>query len=106
MTSDRRSDVNDLIAYMRTHIEEPRSEMAQKGYFWDSVFWQSTEEGDFLYIVLKSENFAAIMRDDIGLLATPFRKVYDRFRKLCWSPDGYVEMEPVFCFNSSMTFSG
>jgi hypothetical protein len=36
----------------------------------------------------------------------PFRDVYEKFRATCWAPEPYIDLEPVFCFNSSLTFSG
>lgn len=106
MVSDSRARLDSLIQYMREHIDQPRSEMTQKGYFWDSVFWESGPDADYLYIVLKSQDFTRIMSDDAELIATPFRAVYDRFRATSWTSEPYVEMEPIFCFNDTMRFSG
>ena len=91
---------------MREHIEFPLAEMEQKGYFWDSTFIEQTAEADFLYIVIKSPDFTKIMADESELSPTPFREVYEAFRQNCWAPEPYVDIEPVFCFNSSMKFSG
>ncbi|BAJ04178.1 DUF6176 family protein [Shewanella violacea] len=54
---DSRPHLEHLITYMREHIEYPRNEMAQKRYFWDSVFFEQTKEAEFIYIVIKSEDF-------------------------------------------------
>lgn len=34
------------------------------------------------------------------------RDVYEQFRATCWAPEPYIDLEPVFCFNSALTFSG
>lgn len=105
MASDSKEKVTALVDYMRANIDQPFSEMTQKGYLWDSVFWESTPEAEYLYIVIKSADFAKIMRDETELVATPFRAIYERFRSSCWTSAGYVELAPVFCFNAAMHFS-
>ena len=100
-----RSDIDSLVAYMRTNITYPRNEMSQKGYYWDSIFVEQGDKVDFLYIVIKSEDFSKIMVDESELLSTPFRQVYDDFKAKCWLPGPYEDLEPVFCFNSAMQFS-
>ncbi|REL27247.1 hypothetical protein DXX93_12175 [Thalassotalea euphylliae] len=100
-----RADLDSLVAYMRENIAHPRDEMSQKGYFWDSIFIEQTDKADFLYIVIKSEDFSTIMVDESELSLTPFRQVYDDFKTKCWLPEPYEDLEPVFCFNSAMQFS-
>lgn|GEM_PF-7010220 len=95
-----------LIAYMREHIEFPKSEMEQKGYFWDCVFYEKTNNFEYVYIVIKSNDFSKIMMDESEIIISPFRAVYEKFRDQCWAPEPYTDLEPVFCFNSSLTFSG
>jgi hypothetical protein len=95
----------DLIEYMHSNTEYPRSEMAQKGYYWDSLFYDSDESGEYLYIVLKSEDFSKIMMDESELNTTPFRSVYEQFKRECWSSEHYRDIEFLHCFNTSMTFS-
>ncbi|GLX80140.1 hypothetical protein tinsulaeT_34800 [Thalassotalea insulae] len=105
LNSGYRSQLERLIAYMRENIEYPANEMTQKGYFWDSTFIEQTDEADFLYIVLKSHDFSKIMLDENELSPTPFREVYEQFRRQCWAPEPYTDIEPIFCFNSSFKFS-
>ena len=105
LNPNSRTHLEKLIAYMREHIEFPLAEMEQKGYFWDSTFIEQTDKADFLYIVIKSPDFSKIMADESELSPTPFREVYEAFRQNYWAPEPYVDIEPVFCFNSSMKFS-
>ncbi|EIV1777545.1 hypothetical protein MOU97_004230 [Vibrio vulnificus] len=90
---------------MRENIEFPKSEMEQKGYFWDSVFFEKTDESEYIFIVIKSADFSKIMVDENELVATPFRDVYEKFRSQCWAPELYQDIEPIFCFNASLTFA-
>jgi hypothetical protein len=105
LNPNSRDHLDALIAYMRENIAFPKSEMEQKGYFWDSVFFQSDDEFEYIYIVIKSADFSKIMIDESELIASPFREVYEKFRTSCWAPEPYVDIEPIFCFNSSLTFS-
>src|SRR5687768_12299775 len=105
MASDSRSKLTELVDYMRANIDQPCAEMAQKGYFLDSVFWESAADAEYLYIVIKSADFTKIMRNDAELVATPFRVIYERFRTSCWTSEGYVEIEPIVCFNAAMHFA-
>jgi hypothetical protein len=91
---------------MRENIEFPKSEMEQKGYFWDSVFYEKEDKFECIYIVIKSDDFSNIMMDESELVVSPFRDVYEKFRTTCWAPGPYIDLEPIFCFNSSLTFSG
>ncbi|WP_337993082.1 hypothetical protein [Thalassomonas haliotis] len=91
---------------MRENIEFPKSEMEQKGYFWDSVFYEKDEEYEYIYIVIKSSDFSKIMMDESELVVSPFRGVYEKFRSQCWASEPYIDIEPIFCFNSTLTFSG
>ncbi|MFC3032732.1 DUF6176 family protein [Pseudoalteromonas fenneropenaei] len=99
-----REKVDSLLAYMKSHIDFPKQEMEQKGYFWDSVFYDCEAEDEFLYIVLKSKSFSKIMTDEAGLISTPFREVYEKFRKECWAPEHYNDVEALFCFNKEVSF--
>ncbi len=90
-----------LLEYMKNHPEQPLSEMKQKGYFWDSVFYS---EDNYLYMVLKSKDFSKIMMDESELIATPFRAVYEEFRESCWIQGAYQDIESLFCFNHSLSF--
>ncbi|MCG7539224.1 hypothetical protein CBQ28_00465 [Pseudoalteromonas sp. GCY] len=99
-----RPQVDELLAYMQDNIAFPREEMRQKGYFWDSVFFAEEGGREYLYIVIKSEDFSCIMMDESELICTPFREVYERFRKACWSTEPYQDIEALACFNSQMEF--
>jgi len=90
---------------MRENIQFPKSEMEQKGYFWDSVFYEKNDEFEYIYIVIKSNDFSKIMMDESELIVSPFREVYEKFRSTCWVSEPYIDIEPVLCFNSSFTFS-
>jgi len=105
LNPDSRGKLKDLIDYMQKNISFPKNEMAQKGYFWDSVFFDQSGEAEYLYVVLKSEDFSKIMMDESELDATPYREIYEKFRKTCWAPEPYQDIEPIACFNSSMVFS-
>ncbi|WP_144394515.1 DUF6176 family protein [Pleionea sediminis] len=96
--------VKQLINYIKKNIDQPKFEMAQKGYFWDSVFYESDQENDYLLIVLKSSDFSNIMLDDSQLVETEFRAFYNQFRKDCWHPSGYKDLEVLACFNQAMEF--
>lgn len=100
-----RSHLDSLISYMRENIEFPKNEMEQKGYFWDSVFYERDDEFEYIYIVIKSADFSKIMMDESELIFSPFRDIYEKFRSTCWSPEPYQDIEPIFCFNSSITFT-
>jgi len=105
LNPNSREHLNQLISYMRENIEFPKSEMEQKGYFWDSVFFEKDEEFEYIYVVIKSTNFSEIMMDESELIVSPFRDVYEQFRTQCWVSEPYLDLEPIFCFNSSITFS-
>jgi hypothetical protein len=105
LNPNSRSHLDSLISYMRENIEFPKSEMEQKGYFWDSVFFETSDEFEYIYIVIKSADFSKIMLDESELIISPFRDVYEEFRSQCWVTEPYVDLEPIFCFNSSFTFS-
>ncbi|MGS0680515.1 DUF6176 family protein [Shewanella sp. 125m-7] len=100
-----REKLDNLICYMRENIEFPKSEMGQKGYYWDSVFYESTRDHEHIYIVIKSVDFSKIMLDESALLHTPFREVYEKFRQECWVNEPYSDIDATACFNSSMQFS-
>ena len=100
-----RAQLDSLISYMRKNIEYPKREMEQKGYFWVSVFYEKNEEAEYIYIVIKSADFSNIMLDENELIVTPFRDIYEQFRAQCWALESYLDLEPIFCFNSSITFS-
>ena len=89
---------------MKANIEQPANEMAQKGYFWDSVFFDNEAGIEYLYIVLKSGDFSKIMVDESNLIPTPFRDIYEKFRNECWVPEPYADIEFLQCFNSEMQF--
>jgi len=82
----------------------PKNEMQQKGYFWDSVFFEEVNGKNFMYIVVKSEDFTTIMQNETDLIETPFRKIYEKFRLDTWVSETYKDIEEVFCFNESMVF--
>ena len=105
LNSNSRTKLDELILYMQENIEFPKNEMDQKGYYWDSIFYEKDSEFEYIYIVIKSNDFSKIMMDEVGLIETPFRDVYNKFRNECWAPELYLDIEPIFCFNSSMTFS-
>ena len=106
LNQNSRNHLEQLISYMRENIEFPKSEMEQKGYYWDSVFFESIDSTEYIYIVIKSSDFSRIMKDESKLILSPFRNVYEKFREQCWSPEPYLDIEPVFCFNSSLEFTG
>lgn len=99
-----RPHLEALIQFMQDNIEFPRNEMEQKGYYWDSVFIENIEGIDYLYVVIKSNDFSSIMRDEQGLIETPFREVYEAFRKQCWAPRPYVDITSIARFNSKVVF--
>lgn len=103
LNPDSRPHLEKLIAYMTENRMHPLNEMKQKGYVWDSVF---LDKSDNLYIVIKSEDFTKIMMDESELIGTPFRDVYEKFREACWSPDPYSDIEPIACFNKTVNFLG
>lgn len=98
-----RPHLEQLIAYMVENHQYPLNEMKQKKYVWDSVF---LDESDNLYIVIKSEDFTQIMMDESELISTPFREVYEKFRNACWSSEPYSDIEPIACFNETVSFLG
>ncbi len=93
-----------LVEYIESDIKQPEYEMQQKGYYWDSLFIESSSECDYLYMVIKSVDFSKIMVNEDVLIATEFREVYERFRSQCWVADAYNDIEVVACFNSAMVF--
>jgi hypothetical protein len=93
----------ELLEYMKAQPSEPYSEMAQKGYFWDSFL---LDEEDNLFMVLKSADFSSIMTDESRLIETGFRTVYEEFRKLCWIEGTYQDIEELYCFNKALSFLG
>jgi len=93
----------ELLEYMKNHSDQPKSEMAQKGYFWDSFF---IDKENNLFMVLKSDDFSRIMTDESQLIATEFRAIYEHFRKECWVEDSYEDIEELFCFNDALSFLG
>ena len=105
LNPNSRSHLDSLISYMRENIEFPKSEMEQKGYFWDSVFYEKRDCFEYIYIVIKSTDFSKIMMDESELVISPFRDVYEKFRSQCWAAEPYLDFEPIFCFNSSLNFS-
>lgn len=105
LNANSRVQLDSLISYMRENIEYPRSEMEQKGYFWDSIFYEKNEDFEYIYIVIKSADFSKIMLDESELIVSPFRDVYEKFRSQCWVSEPYLDFESIFCFNSSLNFS-
>lgn len=105
LRANSRDQLDSLISYMRKNIEYPKKEMEQKGYFWDSVFYEKNEVFEYIYIVIKLADFSNIMLDESELIVSPFRDVYEKFRSQCWASEPYLDLEPIFCFNSSITFS-
>lgn len=93
----------ELLQFIKVNPEAPKSEMLQKGYFWDSFFLDKDEN---LFMVLKSQDFSKIMMDESELLQTAFRPVYERFRTQCWIEGSYEDIEELFCFNDSFSFLG
>lgn len=104
LNANSRPSLDKLLSYMKENAEFPRVEMAQKGYYWDSAFFETVEDIEYLYIVIKSTDFSTIMMDESELDSTPFREVYEAFRASCWSPEPYKDIEPLICFNSKMEF--
>lgn len=100
-----RNNIEQLIWYIPENIEFPKSEMDQKGYYWDSVFYEINDDAKYVYIVMKSSDFSKTMVDETGLLVSPFRTVYERFREECWAPEHYLDIEPMFYFNSSLVLT-
>ncbi len=105
MNSGSKDKVKALLNYMKSNIEFPKDEMKQKGYYWDSVFYDTDKNNEYMYILLKSEDFSKIMMDESELDETPFRKVYEIFRLECWAPEHYKDIEVLSCFNCKMEFS-
>jgi len=99
-----RGKVESLVKFMIENPIHPKEEMKQKGYFWDSIFLEEVNDKNFVYIVLKSENFSSIMLNEKGLIETPFREIYEQFRIEAWMPETYTDIEEIFCFNESMVF--
>lgn len=99
-----RATLNSLINFMVENPINPKTEMAQKGYFWDSVFFEEVNDQNFIYIVVKSEDFSSIMLNENNLVHTPFREIYEKFQRDAWIPETYTDIEEIFCFNESMVF--
>ena len=78
--------------------------MAQKGYYWDSAFFEKINNTDFLCLVIKPPDFSKIMMDESELIATPFRDLYEAFRQSSWASEQYDDLESLACFNSEMKF--
>ncbi|MCB0326114.1 MAG: hypothetical protein KDD52_00695 [Bdellovibrionales bacterium] len=78
-----RKKFEDLVAYMKEHYDEYQFESSQKGYWWDSVFYEEGTEQDTLWITSKSPAWDMI-KGDQDIETTHFRKVYDVFRQECW----------------------
>ena len=93
----------ELLEYMKSQPSEPHSEMMQKRYFWDSFF---LDNEDNLFMVLKSPDFSSIMTDELALIETGFRSIYERFRKDCWIEGTYQDIEELYCFNEALSFLG
>lgn len=92
-----------LLEFMQRDPTAPLDEMKQKGYFWDAFF---LSEDNYLYMVLKSNDFSKIMADESQLIATTFREVYETFREDSWVEGSYEDIAPLFCFNHSLSFMG
>ncbi|MBV1908468.1 MAG: hypothetical protein KUG78_04050 [Kangiellaceae bacterium] len=97
--------VLELIDTMKNNIELPKYEMTQKGYYWDSVFFDIKAGQELLYMVIKSEDFSKIMIDESELKPTPFRLFYEKFRSECWAPEMYNDIEALICFNQCLDFN-
>ncbi|WP_228371076.1 hypothetical protein [Shewanella piezotolerans] len=54
---------------------------SKKGYYWDSLFIESSSECDFLHMVSKAADFSTILINEDEPIATPFRAVYEDFRR-------------------------
>ena len=104
MNPGSKEKLKELLEYMKSNIHFPKNEMEQKGYYWDSVFYDCDERVEYMYVVLKSHDFSKIMTDESALIETPFRAVYDKFRRECWAPERYADIEPLYCFNTQMEF--
>ena len=105
LNAGSKSHVEALIDYMQKNPQQPLSEMQQKGYFWDSVFFDTHDQTEYLYIVIKSPDFSKIMTDESDLVATDFRAVYEKFRQQCWAPEPYKDIDLICCFNQALAFS-
>lgn len=104
LKNSTQGEVKKLVDKMNHDIDSPRKEMAQKGYFWDSVF-VSEEGGEaFMYVMLKSDDFSQIIIDDNAIEHTEFREYYSLFRDKFWHEEGYTEPTAVACFNAQMAF--
>ena len=99
-----REKVKSLINFMVENPIYPKTEMEQKGYFWDSVFFEEINDKNYIYIVVKSDDFTTIMQDEEDLIKTPFCEIYEKFRSETWLPETYKDIEEIFCFNESMVF--
>lgn len=104
LKANSRAHLAALVDYIESHTMQPKYEMQQKGYYWDSLFIESSSKCDYLYMVIKSDDFSKIMVNEDELIATEFRGVYESFRSQCWLADGYKDIEAVACFNSAMVF--
>lgn len=104
-----RMKVDALLSYMKENIAFVESEMSQKGYWWDTVYYEEASDCDFFWFVAKSKNWDAIKTDE-QISQTPFRSVYDKFRKECWLKDKLTEedyfvsiWEPSFKLTDTIT---
>ena len=104
LNPNSRARLDNLLEYMQSNPEFPRQEMEQKGYYWDSAFFEKVNNVEFLYLVIKSPDFSKIMMDESQLIATPFRDLYDAFRQSSWAPEPYEDLELLTCFNSEMKY--
>lgn len=75
MMPNSRTHLAKLIGFIEQNIALSEYEMRQKGYYWDSVFIESTVECDYLYMVIKSVGFSKIVLNKDELIATQFRDV-------------------------------
>ena len=92
------------VDYMKDKIDQVKFEMDQKGYYWDSVFFEIINDQEYMVVVAKSKDFSSIIRDDNAIETTPSRDVYNQFKDSCWMSAPDVQ-EALFCFNKDMTFS-
>lgn len=103
LKSGARQKFLELVELIKNQPNDSFSEMAQKGYYWDSFF---LDQENYLYMVLKSADFSSIMMDDSMLIKTAFRQNYDEFRARYWIDDTYQDIEELFCFNDAINFLG
>ena len=91
--------VDALLQKMKKDMNFVIDEMNQLKYFWDSVFIQTIDGNDYMYIVTKSEDFSKSPRQ--VLKSTPFREYYEAFKKECWSDD-FIFIDSVWCPNKAV----